>query len=194
MPLYITADLNGIWLFVEREMKTPIPSCIKYFLKNSGFENCHTISKIEDIDLELIENDVRKAWRKGVFTNDFSTSDFSNKPCENFKFKRGHQKLIIAISKLVKEKLDEGGVDAFSMTRPRKRAIRNIDVAPTKISKLSATECSYRDHVSEASVALNVLREHKSAVLRKMILSLITNTPEMFVNVSFHLKSTNDYL
>lgn len=186
--LHVTADFDGFWLFVEREMKMPIPSCIKYLLKYSGFENCHTISKIEEIDLKLIENDVRKASQKDDFPNGFGVLDFSIKLSENFEFSRGHQKLILAIAKLVKQKLNEGGVDAFSMAKPKKRAIENPNGAPTKILKFSTTECSPQEHVSEASNLLNVVRERKSVVLRKMILSLITNTPEMFANVSINSK------
>lgn len=116
MVLYITADFNGIWLFVEREMKMAIPSFIKSFLRYSGFENCHTISEIEEFDLEFIENYVRKASQKDDFKNGIDMSDFPLELSENFKFSRGHQKLILAIAKLVKQKLNEDGVYAFSQT------------------------------------------------------------------------------
>lgn len=186
MVLFVTADFNGIWLFVEREMKMPIPSFIKSFLRYSGFENCHTISKIEEIDLEFIENYVRKASLKDDFANGFDVSDFPVDLSENFQFSRGHKKLILAIAKLVKQKLNEDGVYAFSMEKPKKRAIRNSNAAPAKILKLSSTECSSQDQVFEDSVSLNVMREHKSVVLRNMILSLIARTPEMFADVSVY--------
>lgn len=179
MILFITADFNQIWFFVERELKLPIPSYIKSVLKYCGYENCHTISTIEEINFEIIERDVMK----GKFPTGFELSDFPIGSSENFRFSRGHRKLILTVSKLVKEKLSECGVDGFLMTKPRKRATKSTTSTPAKTLKLSSTECSPQGCISEASDSAYNVREHKSNVLRRMILSLITNTPEMFANV-----------
>lgn len=176
---FITAEFNQIWLFIERKMKMPIPSYIKSILKLCGYENCHTISTIEENDLELIEKEVLK----GKFPEGFDFSDFPIGSSGNFRFIRGHQKLILEISKLVKEKLDEGGVDGFTLMKSRKRAIKDDSGKPIKLSKLSSAACSSLDCISEISHSVHSVREHKSNVLRKMILCLITNTPEKFANV-----------
>lgn len=124
---------------------------------------------------------------KCKFANGFDLSDFPIESPGNFRFSRGHQKLIMTITKLVKEKLNECGVDGFSMTKPRKRAIRNTSSIPTKTLKLSTAECqaecSSQGCIPESSDSVYNVGKHKSSVLRKMILSLITNTPEMFANV-----------
>lgn len=176
---FISADFNEIWLFVEQEMKMKIPSHIKHILKYCGFENCHTISTIEENDIEYFENEVRKGEITIVLNETTS---------ENFEFSRGHKKLIMAITKLVNEKLNERGVDGFSMPKQRKRTLSNATTVATKISKLSTNENSSLDCFSEAPEPLETLQEYKSAVLRKMILSLITHTPEMFANVSIRLQ------
>lgn len=183
MVLHVTAELSEIceeiWLFVEREMKLKIPPYIKYILKFCGYDNCHTISTIKENDIEYFENRVRKL--PNFFDGAKDVPDFSTKSTANFEIVRGHQQLIMAVKKLVKENLEQNGVDSFNMPNKRKRVIRNTTV-PTKFSKVATNE-SFETCRSENSETFDHLKEHKSTILRKMILSLITHTPEMFARV-----------
>ncbi|KAJ6642635.1 hypothetical protein Bhyg_07588, partial [Pseudolycoriella hygida] len=175
----VMADFKQIWFFVERELKISIPTYIKYILKYCGYENCHTISTIDENDLEFIEKEVQDK-----FANDFDLTDVTTELSGNFRLSRGHQKLMMTIAKLVKEKLNECGVDGFSVTEPRKRAIGNACSIPAKTLTLSSSFCSSQGCIPGAVGSVYNMKEHKSIVLRKMILSLISNTPEMFANVS----------
>lgn len=86
------AKFSEIWSFVERKLKSTIPSYIKYVLKYCGYENCHTIATIEDNDLEYFVGEVRKRGITNFFSGKFGIINAlqgSNKSEENFEFSRG---------------------------------------------------------------------------------------------------------
>lgn len=125
---YVVADFTTIWAFVEREFKGPIPTYIKNVLKYCGYENCYTISTIEESDLEYIQTEVRKGDITKFFEENRSEASSEGisldkilegwrRPVEEFEFSRGHQKFIMLIANLVKENLNKNGVNGFAGTK-----------------------------------------------------------------------------
>lgn len=176
-----------------------IPSYIKYILEYCGYNNFHAIATIEESDLEYFKNEVREGKVTNFFEGKIGTRDTlegSSKSVENFEFSRGHQKLLMAIVKLVKENLDEKGVESFSqeLLIPTKRKTENKTqkTIHSKKQKFEANEDTKLDRSIEPSSFGSSthensdiqLKNHRSTLIKKMVLSLINHAPETFASVS----------
>lgn len=184
-------------------MKVAIPSYMKYILEYCGYDNCHTIATIEENDLEYFKNEVKE----GKVTNFFEAKigpknvlEGSSKSVDDFEFSRGHQKLLMAVVKLVKENLNENGVDSFSQELPSESIIPTKRKIENKVDKKiysKKQKCSTNKLTSienarliESSSTATLgnsdieLQKHRSTLMKKMALSLINHSPENFANVS----------
>lgn len=189
----ITAEFIDIWLFLERKFETLIPAYIKNVLKYCGYEDCHTIATIEENDLEYFTTEVRK----GGITNFFTGSEAlqgSNKSEENFEFCRGHQKLLMAIVKFVKENLNENGVDAFLVKLPKPKESLNVVAKTTNKSRIEIKDAAISTRKdSELTLAFTrkdskeFVHENliylQATLLKQTIRSLFTHSSKMYYEV-----------
>lgn len=177
-------------------------------MKYCGYENCYTISTLEEIDLDHFQTEVRKGNMAKFLEDNLSEGivqkdalEGSTKSVEEFEFSRGHQKLIMAIAKLVKENLNENGVDGFAETSTEKKKKSASNMSPRKRQKYSAGkqvmksnlrkpetmnlgENSYRLSCDENNVAVH--DAHRTVLVTKALASLINLTPKMYEKVSMH--------
>lgn len=145
--------------------------------------------------------------RKGNLTKFFDKKtpeglnvlDGSTKSAEDFEFSRGHQKLIISITNLVKQTLDENGLDGFAETSKskakKKKSANTWSDVPRKLRKNSsevASEVSSNlqrpDVESNAvNIVINSNQEifaHQSTLVKKALKSLQVLTPLMYKKVT----------
>lgn len=176
---------------------------MKNVLTYCGFDNVHTISEINENDLEYCTTVVRKGGIINYFSNEVGSENAlqgSHKSEANFEFSRGHQKLIMAIVKLVKQNLNENGVDAFLVKLPKSMKNRNAstkvitesrketkDMTVSTLKEKQSTQidstCSFHDNLINLQAKL----------LKQIIQSLFIHTSDMYEEVStFKLSSVHD--
>ncbi len=118
-------------------MKVNIPPYIKNILKYCGYENCHTIATIEENDLEYFTAEIRhcadKIKKLGMQAEFFLEG--STKGFDDFELVRGHQKLLMAVAKLVRDELETEGVNGFLLVSSKKKKI-NKPAAPHRSKKM----------------------------------------------------------
>lgn len=190
---HFTAEFSEVWLFVERKLKMSIPMYIKSVLKYCGYENCHTIATIEEKDFEYFTTEVRKGGIVSFFSNEIGTENAlqgTNTCEENFEFSRGHQKLLLRIVKLVKENLNENGVDAFSVKISKPKKMKNLNIATTVDEspyevKDKFTSTMESEHTGKGSI--DSFHEDvitlQATLLKQTIRSLFIYTSDMYEEV-----------
>lgn len=105
-------------------MCVTFPPFVKYVLKFCGYENCHTISTIIEADFKEIELDVQKGGITEFYKGEILEADVlkgSGRGIKDFEIKRGHRQLLLAAVKLVKDRLEENGVEEFSAASPKRK-------------------------------------------------------------------------
>lgn len=116
-------------------MKIRIPPFIKYVLRFCGYENCHTISTIEETDIEYFESEVRNGGIIEFYKNEVSPEDIfkgSTKAVNDFEINRGHRKLMMAAVKVVKNRLEENGVENFLAASPKRKMKIKVSTKATE--------------------------------------------------------------
>lgn len=86
--MYISAEFNEIWQFVERKMRVEILPFMKYVLKFCGYDDCYSISTIEEKDFAYFESEVRKGGIIEFYDGKISEKDLmtgSPRSIENFE-------------------------------------------------------------------------------------------------------------
>lgn len=176
-----------------------------------GFDNCYTIATIEENDLEYFQGEILKGNLTKFFKNKTSDGfllenvlEGSNKSEKEFEFRRGHQKLIISIAKLVKENLDKNGIDGFGFTKryaETSKAKQNDSVnaklsdVPFKRQKSSPVQDAMGSWGRDANGEQVLYPEHKeinageiaihrSKLIKQAMASLKNHTPAMLEKVS----------
>lgn len=197
--LFISDEFDEIWNMVERNMKVQIPPFIKYVLKFCGYENCHTISTIEEDDFEYFEFKVREGGIIEFYQDKISEKDMfegSTKTLKDFEIVRGHRKLLMAIVKVVKEKLDKNGVDGLFVVTPKRKkknkiaeksTAENIVPVRRKKQKFSPSELLNDDDekLTEIKEERNdqcdpSIEHHKRVLFLKALSCLKNHSPEMY--------------
>lgn len=138
-----------IWSSVEKTLKISIPSYIKNVLTYCGFDNVHTISTIEESDLEYIATKVRKGGVIHYFSNELGIENAllgSNKSERNFEFSRGHRKLLLVIVELVKQNLNENGVDGFSVKLSKEKLDTAKIISKSKSKSQKDKQKEHKSH------------------------------------------------
>lgn len=165
-----------------------------------GFDNCYTISTIEENDIEYFEGQVRKGALAKFFEN--NSEDLNNVlegSVELFEFSRGHQKLIMTIAKTVKEKFDKNGIDGFGFPETSKSikdaSACKLSIAPCKRQNNSDTDSNlwesdfepiFEDSGSNAGAMATI---HRNKLVKQAVASLKKVTPDMVKEVSTMLRS-----
>lgn len=186
----------------------PIPTYIKNILKCCGFENCYSISTIEENDIAYFEQQVRKGaltkFIEGSISENLSPDNvlegYVERSGEEFEFSRGHQKLIITIARTVKENLEKNGIDGFELSKgyPLK-ARKNYSTCklsdePYKRRKNSSVELGTDSTLLEPDVepsfedselsADEIVTIHRNKLVKQAVVSLKKITPAMYKEVS----------
>lgn len=176
---------------MEENLQISIPPYIKNVLTYFGYDNFHTISTIEENDLEYIATEVRKGGIMNYFTNKSGIEDplyGSSKSEQNFEFSRGHQKLLMVIAKLLKKKLNENGVDAF-LVKPSTKKEKNQDAAIEDVKEtkdLSVSTLEFTKYDSKAFVYENIINL-QAELLKHAVQSLFIHSSVMYEEVSTYI-------
>lgn len=199
---WLTEDFGEIWLFFENKLRVVVPPYIKYILTSCGYDNCYTIATINEADLEYFARELREGRVMKFYHGKVDAKEIMEGctvPVEDFVFNRGHQKLLMAIVKLVNEILEVDGVEGFFVelpnqikrknenrknTAPRKRCRYSIQASTsTQNINQQPGDNAQNIHQEPGDDALNAVKEARSTIIRKAILSLITHTPDIFAYV-----------
>lgn len=188
------AEFGEIWSFVEWKLKVLVPPYIKYVLKYCGYDSCHTISTIEEPDFEYFEAEVRKGGIINFFEGEVSEKNVlegSTKCVEEFEIRRGHRTLLRIAVKLIKERLDEYGVDGFYLEIAKKKKpsfAKSIEepLIGLKISTGTPKKSEFAKDIIPKN-SLDPFHEEliqlKTTLLAEVIRSLSNHSSEMYKEV-----------
>lgn len=177
------AKFDEIWTFLEEKLKDPVPAYIKNILNYCGYNNGISISTIEDNDIQYFIQEVRN----GNVVNHFkpligekNVLEGSTKTMQNFEFSRGHLKHLMFIVNFLKKFIEDNGSDCFSKTNyGTKRPIEQT---------ASSSRKRVKHHPPKND---ENIKKQKGILLGKTIISVITHSSQIYVEVSITIKLVN---
>lgn len=179
-------------------MKESVPNYIKYVLSYCGYTNGTSIASIEDDDINYCVMEVRNGSVTGYYQSKIGNIDVlegSRKTCETFEFVRGHLKYLMEIVENLKKYIKENGADCFNLEPARlsKKAVNKKPkdkkpTAPKKKSKVTKDnalilEAYYKPQPSKNNDAETTMERHLRILVNKMLGSLRTHTPALYIQV-----------